>query len=88
MATMQIFVDDELIKEEEVFSAVDWESIPDRIKECIFSKHGDISVDYEWWQFVYEDAENVGIKITSFDTDRGNSISGRLLFEPSKVKKD
>lgn len=87
MTAMRIFIDGELTKEEEVYPASDWENIPDRVKENIFSKHGDISVDYDWWQFIYEDAENVGIKITSFDTDRGNSISGRLLFEPSKVKR-
>ena len=32
----------------------------------------DINVDYyyEWWKSIYEDAESVGIKITSFDLDR------------------
>jgi hypothetical protein len=34
------------------------------------------ALDHEWWESTYEDAANVGLKITSFDTDRGNSITG------------
>lgn len=34
--------------------------------------------DFEWWEFTYEDAKNVGIKITSFDLDRGN-ITGEFI---------
>ncbi len=30
----------------------------------------------EWWDGTYEDAKNVGLKITSFDIDRGNCIEG------------
>jgi hypothetical protein len=30
----------------------------------------DINVDYDWWESVYDDAENIGAKITSFDMDR------------------
>jgi hypothetical protein len=32
----------------------------------------DINVDYEWWQFIYEDAERIGIKIVEFDVDRNS----------------
>lgn len=31
----------------------------------------DINVSHEWWDFTYEDAKNVGVKITGFDLDRG-----------------
>lgn len=27
----------------------------------------DINVDYQWWDFTFADAENVGLKITEFD---------------------
>jgi hypothetical protein len=33
--------------------------------------------DYDWWDFTYEDAERIGLKITSFDCDRG-TIGGEL----------
>ena len=33
----------------------------------------DINVDYAWHECIYEDAANVGLKITSFDTGRRSS---------------
>jgi hypothetical protein len=33
--------------------------------------------DYDWWDFVYKDAANIGLKIDAFDCYRGN-ISGEL----------
>ena len=36
----------------------------------------DINVDYDWWQFIYDDAKQIGLKLTGFDLDRGQSISG------------
>lgn len=30
----------------------------------------DINIDYNWWEGVYEDAKNIGIKINSFDIER------------------
>ena len=32
----------------------------------------DINVDYEWWQFIYEDADNIGVRITGFDIGRSS----------------
>jgi hypothetical protein len=31
-----------------------------------------INVEFDWWEAVYEDAENVGVKIKEFDIDRGS----------------
>lgn len=42
-------------------------------------------VDYEWWDGVYEDAENVGIKITSFDLDRNRHAKGDFLLSADEV---
>ena len=36
------------------------------------------ALDYEWWDGVYEDAANVGIKITGFDIGRANDIDGTI----------
>ncbi|MFA5153237.1 MAG: hypothetical protein WC554_11800 [Clostridia bacterium] len=45
----------------------------------------DINLDYEWWTGVYEDADQVGIKITGFDTGRGNMIHGDLTQSAEDV---
>jgi hypothetical protein len=34
------------------------------------------SQDEEWWENVYEDASRMGLKIRSFDIDRGGEIKG------------
>ena len=36
-------------------------------REHAIEKLWNINVGYGWWRFIYEDAETVGIKITSFD---------------------
>lgn len=32
-----------------------------------------------WWDYVYDDAKEVLLKITSFDIDRGNNITGEFI---------
>lgn len=48
---------------------------------------GDTNVDYDWWDSIYYDAAQIGLKITGFNIDRGNSIDGELTEYASKVIK-
>ena len=34
----------------------------------------DINIGYEWWEFTFEDASNIGLKIEEFDIDRGSYV--------------
>jgi len=36
----------------------------------------DLNVSFEWWDLTYEDAANIGLKITEFDIDRGSFCHG------------
>lgn len=48
----------------------------------------DINVDSDWWyENIYEDAENIGLKITSFDTYK-HDISGHLTEDMQTVCKN
>lgn len=47
----------------------------------------DINLDYYWWQWTYDDAENIGLKITSFDLDRNRHADGKFLLNPVDVAK-
>ncbi len=38
----------------------------------------DINVDNNWWEFVYDDAKTIGLKITGFALDRNNYCNGEL----------
>jgi len=40
-------------------------------KDKAIEKLWDINVEFDWWNFTYEDAEQAGLKITGFDFDRG-----------------
>ena len=35
--------------------------------------------DYEWWNGVYSDAENIGLKITEFSIDRADFCNGNFI---------
>ena len=49
-----------------------FEELTDEQKDKVIEKHYDINVDYDWWDSVYEDARQIGLKITAFDIDRGS----------------
>lgn len=44
-----------------------------------------INVDFDWWKSTYEDAANVGIKITSFDLDRSRYADGKFTLSAYEV---
>ena len=45
-----------------------YNELSDKEKERARDKWRESGADDQWWEFIYEDAENVGIKITEFDT--------------------
>lgn len=54
-------------------------------KENAIEKLYDINVDYEWWQFAYDDAENIGLKITGFDLGRGWYCNGEFILSACEI---
>jgi hypothetical protein len=38
-----------------------------------------INTEHDWWDSVYDDAKQIGLKITEFDTGRGDYIKGELI---------
>lgn len=43
--------------------------------------------NHNWWDFVYSDAETVGLKITSFDLDRNRHAEGEFTQSAANVAK-
>ncbi len=41
--------------------------------------------DYDWWEYVYEDAATIGLKITGFDLDRSRHAEGELTHGVNEV---
>jgi hypothetical protein len=53
--------------------------LSDEAKDKAIEILSSVNIGYEWWVHIYEDAENVGLKIDSFDLDRNRHASGILL---------
>ena len=54
-------------------------------KKVAIEKLSDINVDYQWWECTYEDAKNIGLKITGFGLDRNRHATGSFLLSASEV---
>lgn len=63
---------------QETINIFTFEELSEEAQQKVLQDYYDINVGYEWWEFTYEDAENVGVKIDGFDIGRGNNISGSI----------
>lgn len=64
--------------------AYSFNELDPKIQEKIIGEYADTSLEPDWWDGTYDDAKNVGIKITSFDPDRGN-ITGDFESEAEEI---
>lgn len=62
-----------------------FDELDDRAKECARDWYREIALDYGWWEYTYDDAESVGVKIEGFDLDRRLHATGRLLMSGRDV---
>ncbi len=62
--------------------------LSEQAKETAIKNSYDLNVDYGWWESVYEDAENIGLKITGFDIDRGSYCKGDFITSAGEVVED
>ena len=64
------------IKETKVYP---FDELSDEAKEKAVERLCDINVDYEWWDFTYDDAETVKLKLTEFDLGSGSYCRGDFI---------
>jgi len=55
------------------------------VQDKVIERHWDINVDDGWWECVYDDAKNIGLKITGFDIDRGSYCEGKFIWAAEEV---
>lgn len=53
--------------------------LSEQAKEKAIKWGYDLNVSYDWWESVYEDAENIGLKITGFDIYRASYCNGDII---------
>lgn len=68
-----------ITKTYELFS---FDELSEEAKKKALNDHCDINVDWEWWRVIYEDAENVKLKITGFDIGRGRCCNMDFIGLP------
>jgi len=53
--------------------------LSEEAKETAIEKLSSINVEYNWWEFTYEDAKEIGLRITSFDLERNRHAKGEFI---------
>jgi len=72
-----------------------YEQLNDKAKANARDRFADINVDYDWWEFIHEYAEEVagklgiyGLEIKGFDLDRGSYVQYEANFRTPMMKLD
>ena len=55
-----------------------FDELTDAAKEEARNWYRESGLDYEWWEYTYDDAERIGLKITAFDLDR-RGVDGNFI---------
>lgn len=62
-----------------------FDELSDDAKQKAINSLNGINVDHNWWEFIYGDAEEIGLKITSFDLDRNRHADGHFTLSAAEV---
>ena len=65
--------------------AYEFEELSEEVQKKVLNNMQDINVNYEWWDYTYEDAMNIGLKIDEFDLDRKSYVHGKFLHNAETV---
>lgn len=57
----------------------DFDELSDEAKQKAISSLSDVNVNFDWWEYTYDDAKEIGLKITGFDIERGSYVNGELI---------
>lgn len=56
-----------------------FDELSDKAKEKARDWYREGALDYDWWDSVYEDAANIGLKISEFDIDRASYVKASFM---------
>jgi hypothetical protein len=55
----------------------EFDELSEGAKQKALEQLSDVNVDYNWWEFVYEDAANIGLKIAEFNLRQNQVCIGQ-----------
>lgn len=70
------------IKETKVFT---FDELSEEAKDKAIENLYDINIFHDWFESVYDDAEQIGLKIINFDIDRGSYCHGHFTVSANEV---
>ncbi|WCT13292.1 hypothetical protein [Mucilaginibacter jinjuensis] len=56
-----------------------FDELTEQGKAKAIANNADYNVSYNWWEMTYEDARNIGLKITGFDLDRAHYCNAEFI---------
>jgi hypothetical protein len=59
--------------------------LSEQAKQKAIEVCSDYNVSYDWWESIYEDAENIGLKIKGFDIDGGSYCKGDFQIAANEI---
>jgi len=72
----------EIIKRE--YKVYTFDELTEEAQDRAIEKQADINVDYEWWDSIEDDAEQIGLSIIEFNTYH-RTVKGKLLNDAIDV---
>ncbi len=63
----------------------EFDDLSEEAKKAALNELFTINVEHKWWVYTYDDAENIGLKITSFDLDRNRHATGHFTKSALEV---
>lgn len=67
-----------------IINTYSFEELTAEAQQTAINNNDDINVNYKWWEYTYEDAKNIGLKITSFDLYK-KDITGEFNLSAAEV---
>jgi hypothetical protein len=71
--------------ETRTYTVYKFNELPEAARDKVLDRYAYLNVEHDWWEFTFEDAARVGIKIEEFDIDRGSYCRGKFLWEAPPV---
>lgn len=62
-----------------------FEELNEKAQKAVLDHFREWQVNCNWWDFIYEDAAEIGLEIEGFDLDRGAYVKGRFSKHPLDV---
>lgn len=68
-----------------IYNVYTFDELTEKAQQNALNKLREINLDPQWWDAIYEDAQNIGLKITGFDLDRCKRAKGKFIYNADDV---